>query len=324
MKKMSCIFIAVVGLVLALVTSPGWTSDKYPSKAIQLICPFAAGGTSDLSARIVGNKMGEILGQPIVVMNKTGGGSSVGINFVAGSKPDGYTILTASAGMVLIPMITPQLPYKMGDLVPLGRLVTWNNMIVVGKDLPVKTFSEFVAYARKNPNTLSYSSSGVGNTSHFIGEFINMELKLDVQHIPYPGENPAITAVLGNHAQVSYVSLPTCLQHVRSGAVKALAVFSNKRDPELPQVPSSTEEGYPDLLAASYHIFYASAKTPPPILKQLETAFEKALQDKEVSGKIEALGLTVSYANSQETRKFLDNEYKKWSIVAKKANIVVK
>ncbi len=321
MKK---IVTPIVCLFLIIAASPCWSLDEYPTKPIQLICPFSPGGTSDLSARIVGNKMGETLGQPIVVLNKTGGGSSVGINYVAGSKPDGYTLLTASAGMVLIPMITPQLPYKMEDLVPLGRLVTWNNMIVVHKDIPVKSLSEFVAYAKKNPGTLSYSSSGIGNTSHFIGELINMEFKLDIQHIPYPGENPAITAVLGKHAQISYVSLPTCLQHVKSGAITAVTVLSNKRDPELPQVSTSAEEGYSDLIASSYHIFYAPAKIPASILKKLETTLEKALQDKEVCSKIEALGLTVSYQNSQETKKFLDNEYKKWVAVAKKANIVIK
>ena len=321
MKK---IVISVVCFAFVMAVSPAWSLEEYPTKPIQLVCPFAPGGTSDLSARIVGTKMGEILGQPLVAVNKTGGGSSLGINYVAGSKPDGYTLLTASAGMVLIPMITPQLPYKMEDLVPLGRLVTWNNMIVVHKDIPVKSLSEFVAYAKKNPGTLSYSSSGIGNTSHFIGELINMEFKLDIQHIPYPGENPAITAVLGKHAQISYVSLPTCLQHVKSGAIKAVAVLSNKRDPELPQVPTSVEEGSADLIASSYHIFYAPAKIPASILKKLETALEKALQDKEVNNKIEALGLTVSYQNSQETKKFLDNEYKKWAAVAKKANIVIK
>lgn len=321
MKK---IVTPIVCLFLIIAASPCWSLDEYPTKPIQLICPFSPGGTSDLSARIVGNKMGETLGQPIVVLNKTGGGSSVGINYVAGSKPDGYTLLTASAGMVLIPMITPQLPYKMEDLVPLGRLVTWNNMIVVQKDIPVKSLSEFVAYAKKNPGTLSYSSSGIGNTSHFIGELINMEFKLDIQHIPYAGENPAITAVLGKHAQISYVSLPTCLQHVKSGAITAVTVLSNKRDLELPQVSTSAEEGYSDLIASSYHIFYAPAKIPASILKKLETTLEKALQDKEVCSKIEALGLTVSYQNSQETKKFLGNEYKRWVAVAKKANIVIK
>ena len=315
---------AVLSVFLVIAVSPCWSAEDYPAKPIQLICPFAPGGNSDLSARIVGDKMAQLLGQPIMVVNKPGGGSSVGINFVAGSKPDGYTLLTASAGMVLIPMITPQLPYKMEDLVPVGRLVTWNSTIVVHKDLPVKNLPELIAYAKKNPGTLSYSSSGIGNTSHFIGEWINMEFKLDIQHIPYPGENPAMTAVVGKHAHITYLSLPQCIPHVKSGAVTGIAVLSNKRDPELPQVPSSAEQGYPDLIASSYHIFYAPAKIPAPILKKLETTLEKALQDKEVSKKIGDIGLTESFLNSQETKKFLDNEYKKWSPVAKKANIVIK
>ena len=321
MKKINAL---IFSLMFLLAAGAGWAADEYPTKPIQLICPFAAGGNSDLSARIVGGKMAEILRQPIVVLNKTGGGSSIGINFVAGSKPDGYTLLTASAGMVLIPMITPQLPYKMDDLVPIGRLVTWNNIMVVNKDIPANNLPEFIAYARKNPGTLSYSSSGVGNTSHFIGELINMETKLDVQHIPYTGENPAITAVLGKHAHVTYTGLPSAQEHVRSGALKALAVFAAHRDPALPQVPTAVEQGFPGLIASSYHAFYAPAKTPPAILKKLEAALEKALQDKQVIKEIEAQRLTVAYLSSRDTRQFLENELKKWSIIAKRANIVVK
>jgi tripartite-type tricarboxylate transporter receptor subunit TctC len=304
--------------------APFAVADDYPSKPVQLICPFAAGGTSDLTARIVTNRMGEIIGKPFIVQNKTGGGSSVGISFVASSKPDGYTVLTASAGIVLIPMITPQLPYKASALAPLGRMVSWNNMIVVNKDFPARTFAEFIDYSRKHRGSISYSSSGVGNTSHFIGEFTNMELRLDIQHIPFPGENPAITAVVGGHVEASYVSLPTALPHVLSGAVRPLLVFSNKRDPQLPNVPCSAEAGYPDLLASSYHALFVPAQTAAPVMKKLQSALEKALQDKNVRGKIEALGLTAAYLNAQQTAKFLDNEYRKWSVVAKKANIVVK
>jgi tripartite-type tricarboxylate transporter receptor subunit TctC len=243
---------------------------------------------------------------------------------VAGSKPDGYTLLTASAGMVLIPMITPQLPYKMDDLVPIGRIATWNSIMVIHKDIPANNLQEFIAYARKNPGTLSYSSSGVGNTSHFIGELINMETKLDLQHIPYTGENPAVTAALGKHVHVTYTGLPSVQEHVRSGALKALAVFATQRDPVLPQVPTAVEQGFPGLIASSYHAFFTPAKTPPAILNKLEVSLEKALQDKQVMKEIETQRLTVAYLNSKETKQFLENEFKKWSIIAKKANIVVK
>jgi tripartite-type tricarboxylate transporter receptor subunit TctC len=314
---------AIFCLIFTMAAFPCWSLDEYPTKAIQLICPFAPGGNSDLSARIVGSKLSEILRQPIVVMNKPGGGSSIGINYVAGSKPDGYTLLTASAGMVLIPMITPQLPYKMDDLTPIGRLVTWNNIMVVHKDTPANNLQEFIAYARKNPGALSYSSSGIGNTSHFIGELINMEAKLDLQHIPYTGENPANTAVLGKHAHVTYTSLPGTQEHVRSGALKALAVFATQRDPALPQVPTAAEQGFPGLIASSYHAFFAPAKIPPAILKNLEVSLEKVLQDKQVMKEIETQRLTVAYLNSKDTKQFLENELKKWSIIAKKAKIVV-
>ncbi len=321
MKRIVAVILALFFVGAAL---PGQAAAPYPTRPIQLICPFAPGGNSDWSARIVGNKMAELLGQPIVVVNKPGGGSAVGINFVAGSKPDGYTILTASAGMVMIPLINPQLPYKMDDLVPIGRLATWNNAMVVNKDVPVSNLQEFIAYAKKNPGTLSYSSSGIGNTSHFIGEMINMETKLDLQHIPYTGESPAITAVLGKHAHATFTGLPSIQAHVRTGALKALAVFATQRDPSLLQVPTAAEQGFPDLIASSYHAFYASAKTSPAILKKLEAAMDKALQDKKVRQEIDNQKLTVAFLNSRETKQFLESEFKKWSLIAKKANIKIK
>ena len=212
----------------------------------------------------------------------------------------------------------------MDDLVPIGRLATYNNLVAVSKNLPVKNMAEFIAYAKANPNTLSYSSAGVGTTGHFIGELINMETKTDLQHIPYNGVVPAVTAVVGGHAQACFISLSACAPHIKSGAVKALAVLAIKRDPEIPQVPTTVEQGFGSLIAPSYHIIYAPAKIPAPILRKLESALEKALEDKEVGKKIEALSLNAAFLNSQDTKKFLDNEIKKWTPVARKANIAVK
>lgn len=212
----------------------------------------------------------------------------------------------------------------MDDLVPVGRLATYNNLAVVNKNLFVNNLAEFIAYVKKNPGTVSYSSAGVGTTGHFIGELIKIDTKSDLQHIPYNGVTQAITAVLGNHAQACFISLPACLPHIKSGAVRALAILSSNRDPEVPQVPTAIEEGFNDLVAPSYHIIYAPAKIPVPILKKLESGLEKALHDKEVRKKIAALWLAADFLNTEDTKKFLDNEFKKWSVVAKKANIVIK
>ena len=184
--------------------------------------------------------------------------------------------------MVFLPIIMAQPPFKIDDLVPVGRLATYNNLVVVNKNLPVKSMAEFIAHTRKNPGTLSYSSPGSGTTGHFIGELINMETKVDLQHIPYAGVAPAVTALAGNHVQAAFISLSASLPHIKSGAIKALAVLSSKRDPEVPQFPTAVEEGFGSLIAPSYHIIYAPAKIPVPVLKKLESALEKALEDKEV------------------------------------------
>ena len=155
--------------------------------------------------------------------------------------------------------------------------------------------AEFIAYAKANPNTLSYSSAGAGTTGHLIGKLINMETKTDLQHIPCTGVAQAVTAAVGNHAQACYISLSACAPHIKSGAVKALAVLAPKREPEIPQVPTTVEQGLASLIAPSYHIIYPPAKIPAPILSRLESALEKALGDKEVDKKIEALSLNAFF-----------------------------
>jgi tripartite-type tricarboxylate transporter receptor subunit TctC len=316
--------ILLTGLVFLLVASSGWAQDEYPNKPIQLICPFPPGGPIDLSARVVSEKMGEYLGQPVIVTNKPGGGTAVATGYVASSKPDGYTLFMSPATLVFLPLITPNLPFKVGDFTPIGRLVSFNFLMLVNKDVPVKTMPELVAYIKKSPGTLSYGGSTFGSTQHIIGELFKITAQLDLQFIPFAGENPAITALLGNHIQVGILTIFQW-PHVKSNAVRAVAVLSAKQDPLLPQVPTAAEQGFPELsISAGYNLFLTPAKTPAPIVKKLEETLEKALQDKGIRGKLEKMEFTVDFLNSRNTQLLLENEIKTWSPVVKKANIVVK
>ena len=316
--------ILLVGLVFLLVASSGWAQDEYPNKPIQLICPFPPGGPIDLSARVVSEKMGEYLGQPVIVTNKPGGGTAVATGYVASSKPDGYTLFMSPATLVFLPLITPNLPFKISDFTPIGRLVSFNFLMLVNKDVPVKTMPELVAYIKKSPGTLSYGGSTFGSTQHIIGELFKITAQLDLQFIPFAGENPAITALLGNHIQVGILTIFQW-PHVKSNAVKAVAVLSAKRDPLLPQVPTAAEQGFPELsISAGYNLFLTPAKTPPSIVKKLEETLEKALQDKGIREKLEKMEFTVDFLNSRNTQLLLENEVKTWSPVVKKANIIVK
>ena len=316
--------VILLSFLVMLTASRGWAKDDYPSKPIQFICPFAVGGITDLAARAIAEHMGKYLGQPLVVVNKPGAASALGTAFVAASKPDGYTILTTWIAIVLVPLITPDLPYKLSELTPIGKSVSADQIFLVNKDLPVKTLPEMVAYAKQHPKTLSYGTAGVGTLPHLVMEMFNSQMQVDIQHIPYNSELQSVTALVGNHVQVSVLTYASSGPHIRSGAIRPLAILAPKRDPRLPQVPTSAEQGYPELLANIYNVLMAPAKTPAPIVKKLEDALEKTLRDKEAREKLEKMEYKIDFLNARDTQVFLDAETKKWSAVVKKANIVAK
>jgi tripartite-type tricarboxylate transporter receptor subunit TctC len=313
------------GFLVVMAVSGSWAREDYPNKQVQLICPYAVGGITDISSRILAEKMGEYLGQPVIVVNKPGAGAALGTGFVAASKPDGYTILTTWTGVaVLVPLITPNLPYKMTDLTPIGKALSVDQLLLVNKNLPVKNIAELIAYAKQHPKTLSGGTAGVGTLPHLVLEQLNAVGQIDIQHIPYNSELQAVTALAGNHVQVSVLTLTIADPHVRSGAIKALALLSSKRDPAIPQVPTSAEQGYPELMASIYNILFAPAKTPAPILQRLGEVLEKTLRDKETRDKLEKMGYKIDFMNGKSTQGFLEAETKKWSSVVKQANIIMK
>lgn len=314
----------LLGFLVMLTASKVLAKDDYPSKPIQFICPYGVGGITDLAARVVADYMGKYLGQPLIVANKPGGASALGTAFVAASKPDGYTILTTWIAIVLVPLIYTDLPYKSSDLTPIGKSVSADQIFLVNKDLPVKTLPEMVAYAKQHPKTLSYGTAGVGTVPHLAMEMFNAQVHVDIQHIPYNSELQSVTALVGNHVQVSVLTYASSGPHIRSGAIRPLAILAPKRDPRLPQVPTSAEQGYPELLANIYNVLLVPAKTPAPIVKKLEDALEKTLFDKEAREKLEKMEYKIDFMNARDTQVFLDAETRKWSAVVKRANIVAK
>ena len=321
MRKLGIIFMAVVVLGFAAVVSRA--ADEYPSKPIQLIVPFSAGGLTDIVARVVSEKMGKILRNSFLVVNKPGAASSIAAGFVAASVPDGHTILiNMTGGTVVTPMIMPNLPYKMSDLKPIGKMMSVGYLVLAGRDIPVKTLPELIAHAKKNPNNkLAYASPGLGSVNHLAMEQLNLQNQMGMQHIPYTSELGVLNAILGNHVQAAAVTVAFSLKFIQANQVKALAILAGARESLLPDVSTSAEQGFADMVASIYNVLFAPAKTPAPILRQLEDALRTALQDQDLIDRLKKMQFKIDYLNSADTLVFLDNEVKKWAAVIKKSNI---
>jgi tripartite-type tricarboxylate transporter receptor subunit TctC len=320
MKKLGMIVAALAVLAFSAVVSRA--ADEFPGKPIQLIVPYGAGGLTDLAARMVAERMGKILRNSILVVNKAGAGTSIGAGFVAASAPDGHTLLiNMTGGAVVTPMIMPNLSYKMSDLKPVGKMMSAVYLVLANRDLPVKTLPELIAHVKKNPDKFAYASPGVGTVNHLAMEQLNVQNQLGMQHIPYTSELQVINAIMGNHVQAGVVTIPFSLKFIQGNQVKALAVLGESRDTLLPEVSTSAEQGFPDLIASIYNVMFVPAKTPAPILRQLEDALRRALQDQELVDSLEKMQFKIDFLNSADTQLFLDNEVKKWAAVIKRAHI---
>ena len=315
----------ITAMVIASTLGISRAADEYPNKPIQLVCPYGAGGLTDVLARLISEKMGKILGTSILVVNKVGGGTSIGAGFVAASNPDGYTMLiNMTGGAIVTPMINPNVRYKMSDLKPIGKLTSAVYLVLARRDLPVKNLPELIAYAKRNPGKLSYTSPGIGTVNHLIMEQLSLQNELGMQHVPYTSELQVLNAIMGNHIDAGAVSVPSSLKHIQANQVKALAILAENRDPKLPELSTSAEQGLPDMFASIYNVLFVPAKTPARVLRQLEDALRKSLQDKELVDSLKKMEITTDYLNSTDTQAFLDKDAKKWAAVIKKANVTMK
>ena len=319
-----------IGIVLFLsvfapFTFETWASDIFPEKSIQLVVPFPPGGSADFISRLIAEKMHGELGQPVVVLNKPGAGTSIATSYVGTSKPDGHTILlTASGAFLILPLAASDTPYKTSDFIPIGRTAFCSFVVAVNKSSSINNMQQLEYHIKKNPGTFSYGGSTIAATQQLLGELFKQRAKLDIQYIPQGGENPNITALMGNHILFGIFTLPSCLPHLRSGALRGIAVTSAKRDAFIPDIPTCVEQGFPEMIALNNFILLAPVKTPSMVIKKLESFLEKALQDKQLREKIGQTFQSVEFLNSKETQNFLEAEGNKWAKVIKAAGITVK
>jgi tripartite-type tricarboxylate transporter receptor subunit TctC len=283
---------SATGLLGAAVL-PAWAqTPRYPSRPINLVVPFAPGGSVDIAGRAIAERLGKQLGQTLVVDNRAGAGGAIGSTFVAKAPADGYTlVVTSQTTHVVNPVVTPNLAYNaVDDFAPITLIERLSNVLLVSASLPVKSFEEFVAYVRANPGKWNYASSGIGSVAHLSMEVLKSRLGLDITHVPYKGAGSALNDMLAGLVQVTWNNLTSNLANITSGKLRALAVAAPRRLPQLPSVPTFDELKLPELNLTSWTGLAAPAGTPEPVVKQLYEGMRKVLSDPATKQAWEARG----------------------------------
>jgi tripartite-type tricarboxylate transporter receptor subunit TctC len=315
-----------VALVLALAAGSPAIADDYPNHPIRLIVPFAAGGAADAVARIVGKRVGETLGQPIVVEDRGGGGGTIATELVKNADPDGYTLLLGQSGPISInPGIYTKLSYDPEkDFVPISMTTAYPYVLVVNPSLGVKTVAELVALAKRKPGELNYGTAGVGVSNHLCTELFDNKAGIKMTHVPYRGTSLAVGDLIAGQVQVVFADPVSALSQVRGGALIALAVTSKERSPVAPEVPTIAESGYPGFDAVAWHGIMAPAGTPKPIIDRLNAAIVDALKEPQTAKLIEAQAMQIVGSSPQAFADFIKQDIVLWKGVAQEAKVEVK
>jgi tripartite-type tricarboxylate transporter receptor subunit TctC len=317
----------VTRLVLALGLALGVVLDApaqpYPAKSIRLIVPFPPGGSADILARAIGQKAGEGLGQSLVVENRPGAGTAIGAEALAKSAPDGYAVMIGTVSSHAInPALTPKLPFDpVKDFTPISLVAAIPFAMVVHPSVPAKTVQEFVELARARPGTLNYSSAGSGTSNHLAGELLRSMTGIDIVHIPYKGSAPALNDLIAGQVSMMFDLVLTAAPHVRSGAVRGLAVTGAQRSSALPGLPTVAESGIPGYEVSAWFGIFAPAGVPQPVVQRLNAEFVKALQQPDLRQRLASQGAEPLTSTPAEFSAYLRAEIEKWATVVKKAGM---
>jgi len=311
---------ALFGLSAALVEAQ---AQNFPSRTITLVIPFAPGGSNSIVGRVIADKMGQLLGEKVVVDNRPGAGGTVGTRAVARSDPDGYTILLSFTGTLAI---APSLYRNPGydprkDFAPIGLIGNAPNSLVVHPSFPAKSVAELVAYAKANPGKVNFGSAGAGTVSHITGEYFAHSAGITLVHIPYKGTGPALTDLLGGHIPMAFAPIPASHANVSGGMLRALAVTSTTRSSLLPEVPTIAESGLPGFDASLYYGLVAPAGTPRPVIDKLNKTLQDALGSTEVKKQLGLDGTEITPGTPEDYAAFIDKDEKKWSQLVKASGV---
>lgn len=308
------------GLALGFAgTAPAQTG--YPNKPINMVVPAAAGGTTDLAARMTAQALGPVLGQTIVVENKGGGNGNIAAAQVKRAEADGYNLLMQYSGFHVISPHLGKSSWELADFVPVANVLSAPQIVVVRGDLPANTMQELVAYAKANPMKLNYASSGNGSLQHVTGVQLEQAAGIQMVHVPYKGTGPALQDLLGGQVDLTFGTAPPFMPHIQAGKLKVLAVTGKERLPSLAKVPTTAETGFAGVNATSWFALFAPAKTPKDMVRKLETDVRNMLGDPAFKQKALDQGATADFMDSKALGDMVKRDYAMWAQVVKEANI---
>ena len=318
-KQFTTLVIAALAMGLG---SAAWAQGAYPSRTVTMVVPTAAGGTTDLSARMVAQALGPVLGQSVVVDNKGGGNGNIAASIVKRAEADGYTLLMQYSGYhVISPHLTKVAQWAQSDFQPVANVISAPQIIVVRADLPAKTLPELIAYAKANPGKLNYASSGNGSLQHVTGAMLEQQGGIKMVHVPYKGTGPALQDLLGGQVDLTFGTAPPFMPHIASGKLRVLAVTGKERLPSLPDVPTTAEAGYPGVNATSWFALFAPAGVPKPVIDKLAADLRTVVQSAAFTQKAQEQGAKADYQGPQQLGERVKADLANWASVVKSAKI---
>ena len=317
MNKYKLLFLLVVFSFSSTTAAQG-----YPSKPVRLIVPFAAGGSTDIMGRLVAQKLTALWGQQVVVDNRPGGSTVIGTDIVAKSAPDGHTLLVTPAPFTIVPSLLKKLPYDPAkDFEPITLINTTPLVVIVHPGVPAKNIKELTALAKARPGVLNFGSSGSGGSNHLAGELFNAMANVKITHVPYKGNGPAMTDLLGGHIDMAYNGLTSALQHIKTGKLRALGVTSLKRTAALPEMPTLDEQGLKGFQAVAWNGLTGPAGTPKAAVERTAGDVARLMKSPELAEYLKREGSDPVGSTTAEYRDFLTGEIAKWKKVIERAGI---
>ncbi len=312
--------IVMLTMLMGVVTVAD--AQTYPAKTVRIVVPFVAGGNTDFTGRTIGAKLTEALGQQFIVDNRPGGYTNIGADLVVKSPPDGYTILLASAASAINVAVVAKMPFDLQrDLAPVVLCVKGANVLVIHPSLPAKNLQELIALAKARPGQLNYGSSGIASSNHMAGELLVYMAGIKLNHVPYKGNAPAMTDLIGGHIEMNISGVPVLVPHIKSGRVRAVGIGSLKRFPAIPDVPTFDEQGLKGYEASTWFGMFVPSKTPRDIITRINSEVGKVLASKDIRERYLVEGLEPQGGSPEDFAKFVSSEIALYTRLAKAANL---